>query len=333
MKSSSNAIERHLRMLVDSEFAFVAPKPGSSTQGSIGTASAQRLAIDEANQVLTFLDRQPEPVGVVPSPPRTVRTPPRTPPEDAVMAKTYPHHIRYMGAACRAPPSKAIVHLEQAHEAGSRLAAAELGQMLVLGIGAPRNLRRGLQLLDEACAVGHPGAMLAVGKCLRDATGVPRDTNAALTWIERAAAIRYAPAAHELGEMFETGFDDASSDERGGSGSSGGAAGATADEASADADDEGSAAKDLVEAYRWYKVGAQLDYAPSQLNIAKLFLLGSSLAVSEPGADTSVKARYWLERASANGSLEATALLQRAPKHEDPEPDAVEQRQPTKPRG
>jgi TPR repeat protein len=315
-----NSIERHIRWLVDSDFALVRPKDGSGAgKGGavLGVAAPQKLAVDEANQVLTFLDRQ----GGGPSPAAGGGTaagsacpsPPRTPPDDAALAKAYPHHIRYMAAACRAPPSKALFYLEQARDAGSRLAGGEAGQMYVLGVGAARNPAKGLALLDEACSVGHPGAMFSVGRCLRDGVGVRRDLNAALVWLERAANLRYVPAAHELAEMFESG-DFSPTD---GSASPSATSHASLDPAEA-AGAGDAPERDLVQALRLYKIAADLDYAPSQLNIAKLFLLGASLGVNEAPSEAELKARYWLEKAAVNGSFEAKALLQRA-RHDDPE--------------
>ena len=328
-----NSIERHIRWLVDSDYAFVRPRAGSvGAESGVGHVTPQKLTIEEANQVLTFLDRQsaaasagsssgaPTKLGDSSASDRSLThhpSPPRTPPEGQALAKAYPHHVRYMASACSTPPSKALFYLEQAADAGSRLAGAEAGQMYVLGIGCTRNVAKGLRLLDAAAQLGHPGAMLAVGRCLREGTGVPVDVASGVVWMDRAASVRYAPATHELAELYETGV------KANGRTSPPPAAAADDEEADGDAQEDAGdvvVQRDLVEAYRLYKVGAELDHAPSQLNLAKLFMLGSQLRLNEAPSETESKARYWLEKAAAGGSLEAKGLLTRAT-HDDPEKD------------
>lgn len=291
-------VERHIMQLLDSDLASVRPKPDSArAKASVplgSTTTPQQLAVDEANRVIALLQQHRMPNAGTqqqqqhrPSPPRQ-----RTPPQESaaiLQTKTFDHHVRYMAAACQAPPPKAFFFLEQALEAGSRLAGTELGMCYLNGWGTTRNVGKGLQLLDDASQDAHPGAMLAVGLCMCDGVGVPEDGRCAVVWMERAAALNYAPAHHLLGEMYEVG-------------------------------EEGAVERDVVKAYTHYRAAATAGFPDSQLNLAKLYMLGSQLGVEPCINDAETKAMYWLQRAAASGSLEAQTLLQRhGATHDDPE--------------
>lgn len=147
-----------------------------------------------------------------------------------------------------------------------------------------------LAALDAAAGQGHPAALLRVGLCLRDgAEGVAADLVAALPYIEQAAAVGYAPAMHELAELYEAGHRSPTA----------------------------VLEPDWGEAVRWYRRAAAAGHVPSRLNLGKLLLV----AAEDSGAAGAVEAadivqlrqrsREWLEQAAADGSEEAARLLLR----------------------
>ena len=149
-----------------------------------------------------------------------------------------------------------------------------------------------LALLDDAVAAGHPGAMLVVGRCLKEGLGVPRDVRTALRWAWRAAESGFLPAFHELGEWFEMGYP--------------------------------GIPLDTLASFRCYRSAARGGYAPSQLNLAKMYLLAASgegplshsagsaaEGVDDAKATAKQKSIIWLRLASEGGISEATVLLSR----------------------
>eukprot|EP00760_Papus_ankaliazontas_P034055 PhM_4_TR6926/c0_g1_i1/m.80617 len=102
------------------------------------------------------------------------------------------------------------------------------------------------------------------------------ETDARIDLHQAAAAMGYIPSVHCVGVHFEG------------------------------ADEE---ERDLVAAYRHYMAAAEAGYAPSMLNLGKLYLTGELLGRGGGGG----KAKYWLEQARAAGCREATMLLLRLP--------------------
>lgn len=199
--------------------------------------------------------------------------------------------VRYLVAACRAPLSQAVPLLERASAEGSLCASVELGVCLAFGIGCAASPGVGLELLDSAVQVLHPGAMHAVARCLREGIGVPVDTRSSWTWLQRAAEANFVVAQHECGEVFEDGSETLHVD------------------------------RSLPLSLRWYKRAAMLGYAASQLNLAKLMFVASqvdvgSIATIDPRAVPSwqelrTKALFWLNAAASRGNPEARQLVER----------------------
>ena len=220
--------------------------------------------------------------------------------------------LQLVAEATRALPVKAVSLLEAALlvDKDCLLAKAELGFCLLYGHGTHTNVNKALQLFDQCMACGHPGVLLTVGKCLRDGVGVPMDLQTSIQWIYKSANMGYLPAMHELGELYEEGIsikEVSPSKARGGTPPLVAGGNSNSSEASSSSLSSMQTMvldKDLVQSYRWYKNAAEQGYAESQLNLAKLYMLGSA-----EGAD--VKVDHWLRQAAKNGSLEAAGLLQR----------------------
>lgn len=138
-------------------------------------------------------------------------------------------------------------------------------------------LASALSNLDAAVSAGHPAAMHAVAHCLASGAGVARNEEAAFEWLLRAGACAFAPAMHDLGEVFERGYIGQETN--------------------------------LPIALKWYKAAAEQQYPPSQLNLGKLFLLAATLDPTNSSARD--KAREWLSAASENKVQEAVQLLER----------------------
>ena len=313
--ASVSRIERSLRyVLLCRDFCAA---PGSKT-----ASSSQLQLFSEADAVLRMLQASPErsrtsgetSLSHSPSPPESQfgkklhserpNFPPSAAPA-AVRGRPTPTNLfasapELLKDASGAMPSKAVMLLETAVTTHPDyvLAKAELAFCLLYGHGTQVQIDKALQLLDECIQVGHPGAMLAVGKCLRDGVGVHNDLSAALHWVFTAANMGYLPAMHELGEMFEEGITSADSGDE----STTGNRQPTTIELE----------KDLVQSYRWYRAAASRGYVDSQLNLGKLYMMSAStLESDEAAAACRDKAVFWLQQASRNGSLEATGLLRR----------------------
>ena len=161
-----------------------------------------------------------------------------------------------------------------------------------------RTLRE-LLALDQAVAAGLPSAMNHVAWCLLEGVGVDEDVEKGVMWLFRAASADYGPAMHELGQLCEDGLQARS----------------------------GTVERDLPSAFRWYKKAAMLGFGPSQLNLAKLYMMSDSvLQQRHPGGsdersgldsasmdDVRLKSLYWLKCAADGGSSEARQLLERMP--------------------
>jgi TPR repeat protein len=109
--------------------------------------------------------------------------------------------------------------------------------------------------------------------------------------MKRAGEAEYAFAQHELGELFESGCEFA------------------------------QVPRSLPHALRWYKRAASNGLDQSQLNLAKMMLVGSqvdvgNVATIDPSAvpawnELLFKARYWLQLAASRGNAEARQLVER----------------------
>jgi hypothetical protein len=205
--------------------------------------------------------------------------------------------VRNLAAACRAPHARVAGFLESAVLCGSVVAQGELGFLLVQQHA--KDQCRGLEMLDNAVAAGLPNAMHHVAWCLLDGIGVGEDVEQGVAWLFRAGVMDYCPAMHDLGQLCEDGLLGKKT---------------------------GRVERDLPAAFRWYKKAALLGFGPSQLNLAKLYLMSDNVLQQQVSGvvvdaavgslppsvdDVRLKALYWLRIAADGGSAEARQLLER----------------------
>lgn len=165
-----------------------------------------------------------------------------------------------------------------------------------------------LSYLDVAVEAGHPGAMYRVGLCLCSGLGtfVAADAESGVTWLRYAAALHYLPSLHAMGEWHES--DSPNHPQKRVSGRS------NETESSEETPESSS---DWAAAVEWYQQSATAGYAPSQLNLGKLYLriaeqgLSDKSASKEAVAPLRAKAKEWLRMAAAAGVEEAKRLEQR----------------------
>ena len=92
-------------------------------------------------------------------------------------------------------PAKAAPWIETAARHGVTEAQLRLGQMLLDGLGAPKDHGAALAWFLRAARAGAPEAMNMVGRCHENGWGTPEDLPAAARWYRRSAA-----AGHDWGE-------------------------------------------------------------------------------------------------------------------------------------
>ena len=132
---------------------------------------------------------------------------------------------------------EAVALLTKAARAGQAAAAFDLGSLLDNGIGVTKDEAKAAEWYEQAAEAGHPVAMRYLGTAAQKRG----DTSAAVRWLKRAAEAKDAPAAHQLGWMYQQG--------------------------------EG-VSQDYREARRWYSWGAEFGYAPSMNQLAHLYEAG-----------------------------------------------------------
>ncbi len=214
--------------------------------------------------------------------------------------------------------ASAVVHWEAAAQRGCLVAGVEFARLVLCGKPTPAGAdvaRRALAHLDAACAASGPSAMLLVARLLRRGRHVRPNPALARRWLERAAAAAYAPALHELGLLFadgaagrvdddddhddqESGFDDDDADEE--------------ERGAIDAERDAVFPRSLVVSLRCLKRAAALNFAPSYVAIARLFMADGTAS-----AESIERARHFLALAVAAGlERDAAPLLQLLPREE-----------------
>jgi TPR repeat protein len=133
-------------------------------------------------------------------------------------ARTNPFDASAMGwaAILRLTRATTILNLQDAHtfihrasDLGNPTAMSVYGNMLVFGIGVPRDTLTGLQLLRAAMDRGEPVAVVYLGTAfLAGPPGLPRDLHKAVDYLREAAArgtprglAPLAKAYEELGQL------------------------------------------------------------------------------------------------------------------------------------
>ena len=84
-------------------------------------------------------------------------------------------------------------------------AMGNVAMMLRGGIGVARNPKKAEQLYETAALAGSPIAQANLGDMLLKGEAGPPDARAALPWLVAAAAADHPIAQYELGQMYETG--------------------------------------------------------------------------------------------------------------------------------
>lgn len=101
---------------------------------------------------------------------------------------------------------EAVRLLEQAVAAGAVNARYRLGRLLYEGDGIPRDLARGIAMLEEAAARDNPSALVYLGyQIATGGEGLPHDDRRAFDYTLRAAEMGLDFAENELGRYFENG--------------------------------------------------------------------------------------------------------------------------------
>ncbi len=80
-----------------------------------------------------------------------------------------------------------------------------MGNMRLLGIGAPQSVDRALAYYRAAADLGSAEAMRSLGRLAAAGAGVVADGGAALVWYEKAAARGNRAAYADMGELFAIG--------------------------------------------------------------------------------------------------------------------------------
>lgn len=80
-----------------------------------------------------------------------------------------------------------------------------LGQMHLAGDGVPKDLQKGITLLEKAAQLGYSKAMYSLGVIYEDGRGVPANPSKAADWYERAAIEGHAQAQNIVASLYRFG--------------------------------------------------------------------------------------------------------------------------------
>lgn len=101
----------------------------------------------------------------------------------------------------------AVVKIAKAAEAGDSEAQYLLGVMQVNGVGAPRNVEKGIEWLRCAAAQDNIEAQFELGQIFQGGRGAPRNSGEMVTWYRRAAELGHVGAQLALGDLYVAGRD------------------------------------------------------------------------------------------------------------------------------
>src|SRR5438270_3898019 len=100
-----------------------------------------------------------------------------------------------------------IAALHKQAEAGNADAQYKLAAAYLNGEGVARDGKQGVEWLQKAAKLDHPGAQLALSTFFLRGGGqnIPKDPKQGLLWLEKAANHGYAPAEYNLGLLYQDG--------------------------------------------------------------------------------------------------------------------------------
>jgi hypothetical protein len=163
-------------------------------------------------------------------------------------------------------PAKAAPWIESAARYGVAEAQVRLGQMLLDGIGAPRDEAAALNWFTRAAGKGAPEAMNMVGRCYENGWGAASDLAAAAHWYRLSAE-----AGHDWGEY---NYANMLFDGRG-------------------------VACDRPQAFDWYRRAAERGHTRAMNLLARCFEEGWGVTPDRP------RACEWYRRAAEGGYFRA----------------------------
>ena len=162
--------------------------------------------------------------------------------------------------------------LQPAAAQGYPQAQYQVGWMLYLGFGLPRDLEQATVWFRRAAEQGNTDGMNALGTALREGKGLAQDHAEALNWYRAAAGQGHAEAQLNVGFMHEMGY---------------------------------ATPKDASVAARWYRASAEQNLATAQ------FYLGSLYGEGKGVVQDLALAAGWYRRAASQGNEYARLALQR----------------------
>jgi hypothetical protein len=96
--------------------------------------------------------------------------------------------------------------LQKAAKEGNADAQYQLADAYLEGKGTPINAKQGVEWLEKAAKLDHPGAQLMLAKLLLvGTTNVSKDSKQGLEWLRKSADHGYAPAQYSLGRLYQDG--------------------------------------------------------------------------------------------------------------------------------
>lgn len=121
------------------------------------------------------------------------------------LGNTFSAFLKLHGMGAAKDPKGAIPLLESSVSKGEPLAMSLLGRMYIDGKEVKQDSKRGLDLMTKASALGDPRSITYLGILYYTGTGVTRDYFKAREYFEKADALNdsYAPAL--LGQMYRYG--------------------------------------------------------------------------------------------------------------------------------
>ena len=108
-------------------------------------------------------------------------------------------------ALLKRDPSRAVIELRSLAQDGDPQAQLLLGQLLVNGVGAAKDLHGALRWFKAAARAQVPMAMNMVGRCHEYGFGTPIDYAAAARWYFRAATFECDWAIYNYAHMLASG--------------------------------------------------------------------------------------------------------------------------------
>jgi TPR repeat protein len=239
--------------------------------------------------------------------------------------------------------AQSMIWLVKAADKGNAVAQHNLGLAYLRGAGTPRDPALAASWFRKAADQGDAGAQVDLGWAYETGRGVTQDYAEALAWYRKSAEQGNAAGQDRLGLMYDKArgvpqdFAQALAWYR-----------KAADQGDANAENDlavmysggRGVPKDYGQAIAWLKKAAATDNVVAEVNLGRMYReevavrdydqanvwfvkaaahrnalaeygLGEMARMGQGGAIDLVKARYWLQRAADDGSLDAPLVLSR----------------------